>query len=91
MPHVMIIKVRLKEVCFENLFSNSFKIEFMYVYPFITKPEVAVTTTRYINCLVGILLRNLIFLTPVFRCYLQRIALGSVIIYVEFPHLALAF
>ena len=46
MPYVMIMRVRLKEIHFRDLcFSNSFKIEFMHVQLFITKPEVAGTTT----------------------------------------------
>ena len=36
-------------------------------------------------CLVEALLRNLVFLTHMFRRHLQRMASGSVVIYVEFP------
>ena len=56
----------------------------MHVHLFITKPEMTRTMTMTHECRVGILLRNLVFLIPMFPCRLQRMALGNVIIYVEF-------
>ena len=52
---------------------------------FIFKLEVAGTITMTLNCLARVLLRNIIFLTSMFLCHLQRMASSSVVIYVEFP------
>ena len=81
-PYVVLIWLRLKETRFKTL-----KIEFMHAHLFTTKPEVVGRWRWHFSCLVGILRRNLVFLTPMFSCHFQRMLSDNVIIFVEFPFL----
>ena len=84
--YVMFIRETLKGNHFRNIcFQTHLKLKLCMLTFFIIKPEVVGTITMTTNCLFIVLLRNFVFLTPMFLCHLQRMTLGSMVIYVEFP------